>query len=145
MSAMLELSQPNACNSHTAKKKGKSKPKQIDTLKKMNCPFAMKMPEGIGDECDRHNQKKTECLSKLWTRRTDHANQNGADAEDGNGCTVQRNGKALGERLSSRRSAEIDKACNQRHRCGHQPEHHCSLESEHRDGSNFVIGSSFAA
>lgn len=93
---MLELSLPNACNSHAAKKKGNSKPKQIDTLKKMNCPLAMKMPEGIGDECERHHQKKTECFSKFWSRRADHANQDGTGAEDGNGYAVQRNGYTLG-------------------------------------------------
>ena len=55
--------QPNACNGHAAEKRSECKPKQIDGLKKMNCPLAMKMPYGISDESQRHKQKKLEGCS----------------------------------------------------------------------------------
>lgn len=128
---MLERLQPNARNSHATKKKSKGKPKQIDALKKMNSPLAMKMPEGIGDEDQRQNQKKMEDCSEFWVRRADHADPNGTDTEDGDSYAMERNGNAMGERRSLRGGTKINKTRNQRHRRGHQPEHHCSLESKH--------------
>ena len=55
----------------------------------MNCPFATKAQEGIGNEYDRHNQKKTENLSKFLARRAEHTNQHGADAEGGYNCAME--------------------------------------------------------
>lgn len=87
-------------NTHAAKEESERKPKQIDALEKVDCPFAPKMPKGIDDKSDRRKQKKAECFAKFGTRRAHHANQNGADAKDGDECAVHRDRNTLCKRLS---------------------------------------------